>query len=228
MSDWDEDSEQLQENLGRVVADIRRQAIERAKPSIEHARNWHRGIMIAATPTGIFRTVSVSKDTKSRSAIASALCNRVAAELEAFDECARRVSTTLSLGGFERRRSRRVIDLRVGSSVAHPSFWRWPNGSPPVRQHRDALRLPAFVVPARASRRLRLHMEGLAATIAGVPTDVSRGDPTVVRNFGEPRSAGLPTNTSCSPSSNAAWRTLRRSTPSQRVSHLRPHRSRRC
>lgn len=45
MADWDDDSKQLRDNLRRVLADVRRDALDRVKPSVEMARVWQTGIM---------------------------------------------------------------------------------------------------------------------------------------------------------------------------------------
>ncbi len=45
MSDWDEDSEQLRDNLHRVLSDIRQDAFRRVKPTVEAARAWQSNSM---------------------------------------------------------------------------------------------------------------------------------------------------------------------------------------
>ena len=45
MSDWDEDSPQLRANLRRVLSDIRQDALQRAKPTVDAARKWQSNTM---------------------------------------------------------------------------------------------------------------------------------------------------------------------------------------
>lgn len=45
MIDWDDDSEQLNSNLQRVISDVRRDALDRVKPTVELARDWQANIM---------------------------------------------------------------------------------------------------------------------------------------------------------------------------------------
>jgi Fic/DOC family len=45
MADWDEDSPQFRGNLAGVLSSARNDAVRRAKPTIEIARAWHKGMM---------------------------------------------------------------------------------------------------------------------------------------------------------------------------------------
>ncbi|MEA2885986.1 MAG: hypothetical protein QOD11_346 [Bradyrhizobium sp.] len=45
MADWDQDSPQLRGNLAGVLSSARNDAVRRAKPTIETARAWHKGLM---------------------------------------------------------------------------------------------------------------------------------------------------------------------------------------
>lgn len=45
MSDWDEDSDQLRDNLRKVLYQARGEARQRLRPTVEQARDWQRGIM---------------------------------------------------------------------------------------------------------------------------------------------------------------------------------------
>lgn len=45
MADWDADSPELQDNLRRVISDIRDDAARRSRPTLAAARNWHATMM---------------------------------------------------------------------------------------------------------------------------------------------------------------------------------------
>lgn len=49
MADWDADSDQLRDNLQRLLVRIRHQAIRRVMPTVEAARRWHRDMMHGLT-----------------------------------------------------------------------------------------------------------------------------------------------------------------------------------
>jgi Fic/DOC family len=50
MTDWDDDSEQLQANLHRVLSGIRSDSRQRVTPTVEAARKWQSDIMHRLTP----------------------------------------------------------------------------------------------------------------------------------------------------------------------------------
>ena len=45
MSNWDQDSPQLRSNLHRVLSDVRRDALQRVKPTVAAARKWQADTM---------------------------------------------------------------------------------------------------------------------------------------------------------------------------------------
>lgn len=92
MSDWDEDSSQLRANLHQVLSDIRRDALQRVKPTVEAARTWQSNTMHRlATPgpqyVGRFRGEAGLEDCEV--AIGNyhgVTADQVAKELKAFEE----------------------------------------------------------------------------------------------------------------------------------------------
>lgn len=50
MTDWDDDTGQLRDNLRRVLRDARRDAHRRSAPSVEDARGWHNDILQGLVP----------------------------------------------------------------------------------------------------------------------------------------------------------------------------------
>jgi hypothetical protein len=50
MADWDADSDALQANLSELLYALRREARERATPTVEAARAWQKTMMRGLTP----------------------------------------------------------------------------------------------------------------------------------------------------------------------------------
>lgn len=50
MTDWDDDTRQLRDNLRRILRDAQRDARRRLMPSVEDARGWHNDILQGLAP----------------------------------------------------------------------------------------------------------------------------------------------------------------------------------